>query len=1347
MNSGPTYSTLTSYLPDLVLQRLASETADKRGPIADHRCGAVLIADVSGFTTITEQLAKRGAVGAEELTRLLNDYFGRVIDLIADHGGDIVRFAGDAILAVWPSGEDRDVRNATRSAAQCGLTLQQVLCGYCTDDGVELRIKIGIGTGDFTCMHLGGEFARWEVLITGLAFVQSFAALEQSRPGQVVVSLQAWADLQEGFQGTQLQMGSVLVISGPTGELPADRKLSHTPTDYPLEELVRAYVPGTVTSRLAVGHEQWIGELRVVSALFVNLPELNYATPLDRAQTIIQYLQRELYRFEGSINKLNLDDKGTSLLAALGLPPLAHEDDPRRAVHAALAIRQRLLELGLRSSIGVATGRVFCGSVGSQRRREYTLMGDVVNLAARLMQSALGDIHCDDATWRMSQTHVDFQRLADINIKGKNQQVSVHRPIEHKRAFRSHGRELVGRQKERETLRRQLEAMIGEGRDLKHGTSIGSSVVVIEGPPGIGKSGLVSEFLAHTQGEDIDCYVGSGDSIESSTLYYAWRPIIDQLLDIVSFPPTAEQRRAQILSQLKDRHPELLHLAPLLGNALSIDLPDNDQTRHMSGKVRGENTRQLLQQLVAAGAQRRPMVLVLEDTQWLDTASWTLLAHVIRSVSPLLTVITSRPVDREIEAYQAVCKSSAATHLMLGRLGRDETEKLLCTSLGVERVPPQLVSTIHAKADGNPLFTEHLIAVVRERTCRDGSDEVPIPNLGDFPVTEIDFPDTLHGVITSRIDRLDPSPQLAVKVASVIGRRFTYDALRDNYPVVEDRSRLRDFLGAGLQAGLIEVDIPEPPVTYRFQHVIAQEAAYHLLLFDQRQQLHRSIAQWYEANAQHDIETNYPIMAHHWENAGDAIRAVDFFEKAGETALRNGAYAEAVDFVQRAIQLDEPGESRSDELRRATWHRQLAEAQLGLGKLAASKQSLESSLQLIGRPSPSSPTRLLASLTGQVLKQVTRRLSPGQSLWLGQRDRASTAPQLESARCYERLAEIYYLSNDRERLVHAVLSMLNSAERAGPSPELARAYANSCFAAGLAGFHPLARSYANAGQATAQIVDDASATAWVLEATGIYYLGLGKCHQARTRFAAAIEICERIGDWQHWGETMAASAQACYYCGESELGLTTWRELFDKASSRGDDLQRAWGLNGQAEGLLRLGGKDRADRAARYLEEALGLLSQDEDRVSHFGSFGLMALAQLRRGEPIAARRAADAGLQLANELATPTGYYTLNGYYGVARTYLALWEANGSDGDPDLMKLAIRAGQYLHRYARVFPIGRPRDLLCQGLVQLLSGRKRRAMMTLHKGLAAAAHLQLPYVEELLRDELAAHYPDRGVRN
>jgi tetratricopeptide (TPR) repeat protein len=324
-------------------------------------------------------------------------------------------------------------------------------------------------------------------------------------------------------------------------------------------------------------------------------------------------------------------------------------------------------------------------------------------------------------------------------------------------------------------------------------------------------------------------------------------------------------------------------------------------------------------------------------------------------------------------------------------------------------------------------------------------------------------------------------------------------------------------------------------------------------------------------------------------------------------------------------------------------------------------------------------------------------------------------------------------------LAHAILSALNLAEQGGPTPELARAYANSCFAAGLAGLHPLARAYARDAEAVANVVEDPSASAWVLEATGIYCLAMGNCDEAQSRFEPAIKMWSRIGDWQRWGDTMASSAQAAYFRGDFHRGFETWSDLYERASSRGDDLQKAWSLNGRAEGFLRLAGDNHADHALAALQESVELLGRNVDRVSQFGAYGLLALTHWRREEWSSARRAADTGLQLARELGSPTGYYSLNGYFGTARTFLALWEQAAGYDTRELSDLAARACQALRRYAKIFPVGRPSYLLCRGLALWLSGRQSRAFAAWRKGLSAAQHSRLAYGEGILHFELARH--------
>ena len=225
------------------------------------------------------------------------------------------------------------------------------------------------------------------------------------------------------------------------------------------------------------------------------------------------------------------------------------------------------------------------------------------------------------------------------------------------------------------------------------------------------------------------------------------------------------------------------------------------------------------------------------------------------------------------------------------------------------------------------------------------------------------------------------------------------------------------------------------------------------------------------------------------------------------------------------------------------------------------------------------------------------------------------------------------------------------------------------------------------------------------------------------------------------GRIDGGNAQASYYSGDLAGGLQTWSKLLEKAKARGDDLQRAWGCNGRAEGILRLGGEDGAEQSVQLLEEALQLFGQNVDRVSEFGTYGLMSLAQLRRADLAAARKSADAGMKLAIALATPSAYYTFNGYFGVARTYLRLWEDALASDKASLAKLSKKACRALDRYARMFPMGQPAACLCQGIDQWLSGRKSAALRSWRTGLSAAERLRMPYSQALVHCEIVRYLP------
>ena len=496
---------LLDYLPYIVVNDLANDAYNSAPPIIHNLATVALFGDVSGFTALSERLAQDEVSegrGSEKLAFYLNAYFAQVAKFITDAGGDIFKFAGDALLVLWPDDNGDDVSVRVQSAVQAGVTIQENLhnasLGLPGDDDVRLSIKIGIGVGVVSVAHLGGMKDlygqhQFEAICVGSPLVQAFGSEHHAVSGDVVVSRRVWEIVQDTCEGVEIKAAVAAGGGGGGGDggeqeerdgdyvkvlkmkktkrvrtrplkrtsivesimskqvkmekdggdarrnarsrlssrwaaeeetnLTAatsddgqdvqggeeksddksdksDKKQSEKHRGEKFTTVLRRarrYVPRAVQPFLSFSHEFFGSEMRRVSVLFVNLgfvdQELalmldeNFAIRLNRA---FRCVQDAVYMYDGTINKFLVDDKGSTLIACFGLPPSSHENDAPRSVLAGMALASSLLLDGLHASVGVTNGLVFCGVVGNQGgRREYTVLGDTVNLSARLMQHAM----------------------------------------------------------------------------------------------------------------------------------------------------------------------------------------------------------------------------------------------------------------------------------------------------------------------------------------------------------------------------------------------------------------------------------------------------------------------------------------------------------------------------------------------------------------------------------------------------------------------------------------------------------------------------------------------------------------------------------------------------------------------------------------------------------------------------------------------------------------------------------------------------------------------------------------------------------------------------------------------
>ncbi|GMI14167.1 hypothetical protein TrVE_jg2716 [Triparma verrucosa] len=562
------------FIPDIISRdiacggnRFTNRVLSKKSSHSDFTA-AVLFVDISGFTKLTEQLNKTGIHGAEALCTHINAIYTKMMTEFKRWGGDCVKFSGDALLVMFEVYEEERMReihlssndskaveeeedvkyknfqgmsltleDACRRAVACSTILHDVIATHPEVNGVKLKLHAGVGCGRATGHVIGGVLGRWEFILSGEGVNQIKDAEPAAGPGETVISPQVWKHVSDYFEGEVLGQPYEGFVKVNPLKTPDDYD-SHVPTSR--DELtlkpkhivfMPTYLPNAVIMNLKAGvcDSTSQAEMRDLTTMFISLPNL----PLeDRVvvQSAIVAIQEATYQLEGSVNKVVVDDKGALVLNVFGLPPVVHSDDPKRAVAAAFLMRHHLHDMGLQCKIGIASARVFCGIVGAESRKEYTVMGDGVNLAARLMANAQEyEILCDEASFNQCDGQIRFKVKAPIKLKGKENMYNVYRPTsfipvkgpEHFALGR--GKELV-----------ELEAMV---EILAHDMS---NVIVITGKPGMGKHTIATYLDDFCERSDlINIRSGRGENmymdgeVQAKTLFTAWRKIFIESISIL----------------------------------------------------------------------------------------------------------------------------------------------------------------------------------------------------------------------------------------------------------------------------------------------------------------------------------------------------------------------------------------------------------------------------------------------------------------------------------------------------------------------------------------------------------------------------------------------------------------------------------------------------------------------------------------------------------------------------------------------------------------------------------------------------------------------------------------------
>ena len=1281
-------STLQAYVP--VDRRLALARQES---LPDRVLGSALFADVSGFSALTGALAKElgRQSGAERVLDYINPVFEALITCLYDYRGSVIGFAGDSITC-WLDGDDG------RRALACALSMQESMSHFAvatTPGGtqVKLSIKIAVAAGPARRFLVGNpELGLFDVL-AGATLERMAAAENLAGRGEVVASKEVVENLGPALEVMEWRVEVdggrfFALVGGLNIPVPLTPWLP-LPEDALQLEQVRPYVDPLVFRRMqgdsstdAGVNASYLAELRPAVALFMKFSGLDYdgnEQAGERLDALIRRVQGVLACYGGTFIQLTVGDKGNFLYAAFGAP-FAHLDDAARAVGAALELSTLADELpGIEAvHIGVSQGLMRVGAYGGRQRCTYGVLGDNVNMAARLMSKAEpGQVLVRGQVAEATAYLYHYVDLGWMQVKGKEEPLKVFAALGRQDAFQQtengdnpiarrlaafHGRPLVGREDILASLQQTL-ASVRSGNGI---------LLRLQGQAGVGKSHLAAVFSQQAAAAGWQVVYAPCESSQRSIPYHPWRAA---LIELLALPPAAPHTWPAVLAAHFADRPNLALRLPLLGDILSASLPENPLTAHLEPRLRREMLFSLVVEILRSQAGEQPVLLVLEDAHWIDEASAALVLAVGRALLglPLLLFWLQRSaLTDETPTAPGLERLPSFSDIELGDLAPAAVRQLAQSQLG-GAVSALLEALLTTRAQGTPLFTIELLDALRQsgslqqtETGWDLSAAAfnalleadclvkvygawhmrPDPPLG---AARLELPDSVHAAVLAHLDRLPEEHKLSLKAASVIGRSFDLPLLQAIHPASPDFAVLHAQLEMLQQQGLLHQESSAQPPRYAFAHNTTQEVAYQTLLFAQRRTLHAHTASWYEAQLGDGLSLSgsleslsldtpaaaqAPLLAYHWGQAQNSECERLYTWLAGQQAARRYANESALRCFSRGLELT----SASQIVDRCALYLAREQIYEFTGQRAAQAADL-SALQALTERLFSTPESFAASAARLAAIALRRalyaKLTGEYTAALQLTDEAFRFAQQagdlpQQALSAQRRGEVLWRQGD----LPAAREQLEDALALARQADALRLQADIQNMLGLIakdrGEYPPAQScYEQARQIYRQ-VGDLLGQAKIENQLAFIYLRLGAHEKARAAYEQALNLYCQLGHRE--GESMALGnlGYLIEEQGDYMNAIAFYQQSLQISRQLGDQRRQATNLNNLGYAFARLG---QYENARHSFEQAVRLTQELGNRRYEGMYLASLSLLYHQLGEQQAALEAGEQSLSITLDI------------------------------------------------------------------------------------------------------------------
>lgn len=842
---------------------------------------AGLFVDLSGFSAMTNTLMQLGQHGAEVMAGIMRQIFTPMIEKVYRHHGFIATFAGDSFTAIFPLDPETAQPNLHPIAA--ALEIQQTIDGFQSPEtpmgtfSIYGRIGVSAGTANWGIITAADD-QRATYFFRGSAIEGCIHAQSHAQNGEIILDEAAHTRYGNLIQLTQVE--NVYRLESASGPLPVTEEIPDTPFDL---EIAKRFYPESLLT------QDPMGEFRHVVNMFISLPTIRTEPQLE---IFLQTLFTLQDRYGGLLNRIDFGDKGAHLLLFWGAP-VAYQNDIGRALNFILSLQS---ETSIPINAGVTYQIAHAGFIGSSLREEYTCYGKGVNLAARFMTSApRGEVWLDEPIYKRVGHYYEIEFEGAFNFKGFDEKQKVFALYErHQSVDAILTRNFSGREQELKRLGTLFQP-IEQGQT--------PTPAILAGEPGIGKSRLADYFLSKLLPEDDLLLARCQTDQMLRKSFNPFRYWAKNYFNVQDANADARNKRNfnRRLDQLIEQtdNPalatELDRTRSFLGSLVNL-FWDDSLYEQLEPQGRYENTIIGLTTLLKAESLLHPIVLLIEDLQWMDVDSKAFLQHLYRGLHaipdetfPIFILATTR------EPQPTGCLGEDVPYevIPLPPLSRTEIQQIATSFFDGAAINPQFFEMLTDFSEGNPLYTEQIIRYLQE----DNQLVQTASGWGLIQENTSYLPTDTRAVLVARLDQLPLPVKQVILTAAALGREFNTQILGH---MLHQDAQLSKKLG---QAEHAAIWTPISQTAYTFNSNLFRDAAYQMQTHAQRQQVHALAVEALEESKPQELAKNAPELAYHAENAGLIMKARQYYQLAGETAQQAYQNQQAIHYFTKALTL------------------------------------------------------------------------------------------------------------------------------------------------------------------------------------------------------------------------------------------------------------------------------------------------------------------------------------------------------------------------------------------------------------------------------------------------------------